>query len=223
MAVGPTARYVTATAVAAAVAGVWWSCSRQPDLVHDARSISDAILDGDGDRYFAFVSDVEKERFRLTDDKIRKVFEKIVRPAFSGFERMSARQSDSLGSHQAYDYVLIQNAQGQQFELSAAPFAGERGGVTSIALPISHAWMLDFVVKRGSPVTGATAAYARARGVRRDREFLESLGITGRVSEMDPTQFNDWPTYLKWTEELCKTQFADELRALGIRYQPAGP
>lgn len=223
MNVPPKVRWAAAAAAVAMAAGAWWSCTRRPNLERDAKSIVDAVLDGDSDAYFAYISDVEIERFGLTRPKVRQLFDKLVIPALGGFERVSSPLAGSNGDHQAYHYVMLQNARGQRWEIHASPFLGEGAGMTSISHVIHHAWVLDFVVKKDLPVTAATAIYARTRGVPRDREFLESLGITGRVDETDPSKYNDWATYLRWSDQMCRTQFADELRSLGIQYQPANP
>lgn len=223
MGVGTRVRWAAAIAAAAMFAGVWWSCSRRPNLERDAQTIVNAMLAGDADTFFEFVPDVEKERFGLSKEKTRKVFEKIVRPAFAGFRSIGEPQKGIYGPHQGYYYIMTGDAQGRRYEVSASPLLGERGGVCSMTDVVIRSWILDFVVKKDLPVTAATAIYARTKGVPRDREFLSRLGIFGVIDIGNPSVSNDWYTYLRWMEGMCRAEHATELRSYGITVQQSVP
>jgi hypothetical protein len=169
---------VIGTAFLSAAAFILIRMLWHPNIEADARNAVASVLDNNPDRYYEFAVDFNKEQTGLSRQQFRELWQKLIWPRFSKFKVVENSQSEKFGAHQAVAWVKLEDSAGHQYEYNEAPFASDNGSgkTQSLMHPLLEAWILEFVVEKGKPVTTANVLQAYIDGCTVDRATLHEIG-----------------------------------------------
>lgn len=168
--------------------------NQPPQIAQDAREIAFAMARSDGGAYFDHIHEFQVEKYGLSRDKVKLMFDRLVGPRLSGLGIVGASEwlaNEDLSEGRSA--IVMKDDAGHELSVSATAIASDKGGTTSLTHVLVHAWCAEYLVKRGIPVTATTSDYARYRGVSADMEFLTSIGIEGKID--DQGKFRSWSEY----------------------------
>ncbi|MER3461682.1 MAG: hypothetical protein C4342_01220 [Armatimonadota bacterium] len=165
----------------------------RPTLADDAAGAFRAeILHPDPERLYDYIFEFQKEQANLSRDKYVRMWRSLVEPRLSKF-RLVANDKPVVeaGGEQGIVGWRIQDSRGNTLSLFTVVDLTDFGGRLHAFDSLRLAWVLEYSISEGKALsdTGATIA-AWLKGLRQDRNTLESLGIT------------KWPRTYPWQRPL---------------------
>lgn len=190
----------------------------RPLIDGQARDLLTKELRGDGPAVFAYVSDRQVLKYGLNEQKVQRLYDVLITPRLASFHQigaMGSRASDDLS--QGVAWVTIGDEKGNTFEVISSPWATDTGCTTDVTFFLYNAWLAEFVVSRGLPVTQATITYSRIRGIDADLATLHELGIYGHVDEFGKVD-KKWEDVRDLMVRRLKLRYAAEAEKLHLDY-----
>jgi hypothetical protein len=133
---------------------------------------------------------------RLSDDQVRKLFERVLQPALKDY-RIQGIRTESVSEDVGGAYATVVGPTGQsQWTLSGWP--SPTGPVFTLDSLLRKAWTASVTTKPGEVPDWEVVRAASLAGLRRDRQALESINIHsldyGKQGQMTWDQLEAWFT-----------------------------
>lgn len=179
--------------------------SRDPEVV--ARDLAQSFIDRNPDGIFSFRSADEERLTGITQDKFRKIWFEIVEPEISktrvGLEVKSSRLNDP--PTQGAASVDLTLPDGTVFGWPITAWVTEtKPKAQTLANTLNATWLLRYALEHPAEYrAGMNFAHAKLQGLRRDRQFLEGLGVSGMIAESGA--YLEWSQYERhWTSQIAR-------------------
>ncbi|GEM_PF-6919438 len=179
---------------------------RHSDIQQDAINALQAVIHNEPAAYFDYCNEFDIQRSGLTRDQYIALWNKLVWPRFSKFKPVGTLGQEKYGNHQAVAWVKLRDAAGREYEYSEAPFAIEDGSgrVQSLYHPLMQAWILEYVVEKGKPVSPSNVIEAYITGCTIDRAELIALGAEKFSFGLEQGPAYSWDEIIaRWRKRLA--------------------
>jgi len=170
-------------AISLLIVAIGWKLAWKP-ILRDASAALECQLSGNAPCLRMKMS--AAERAAVSDAQLKGVWERILKPELEEVKRVSGESVEITGTvdSSASASRTYELPNGKRVTLYAQVFQSERGGQFPVlSSMLTSAWRLRYARLHPEPASSADLFRSTYEGLRQDRGYLESIGLTGTVSD----------------------------------------
>lgn len=152
---------------------------RARTLEDDARDMLNAALSNNPDEVYSYSPPEERAALGLTREKFRAVWAKLIAPRLALYHVTGSITSELLGNSEGVARAPMEcELNRRAYPLPCDVYAGDHQGTLPVLrFFLIQAWRLDYFGNHNVPADIPDTIQAEIQGLKRDRDFLQSLGL----------------------------------------------
>jgi len=178
-------------------------------LEHSATTIATAIDRTDAKTLFGYVHDNEKAEFHLTPEKLQSFMDGYVKPSFAGYAKSQAPHGMAFPQQGVYELDQIYSRpDGRRMTIAVTSEMTESGPKTPLITELVTTCLFARYGD-GRHLAAPEKMKLLADGISRDKDTLNSFGISGFVANRPGGQLVKWDDYV--------AHLNDNIRKLAVK------
>ncbi|MBV6459134.1 MAG: hypothetical protein HONBIEJF_02277 [Fimbriimonadaceae bacterium] len=161
--------------------------------VREARSILDSRIENNWRLALEMSNKVMNRTSGINETNYPLMWKTLIAPRMKDWKQVGGRFTQTYGPHQTVAHTYLRSSEGLVVKCGVAPFATEQGMRNSALSHLWYAWFLEFTKANPSLQHHKNASLlSQLAGIRKDRAFLEKIGIKGIADLREPERLRSW-------------------------------